>query len=482
MTAASILNSAREAQSSLTATSADAAEPDQGDLGRDRALAHHGHREHHRQHPDQRAQRAEHARRRLQRGLSTQVKSTSSEIERSVLAAGNSFGSTMTGKTDEIVSYVQQQTDRLSQMIDGKRGPLVEAIGAKTNQLTVEIDRVTADALKSIETRGQTFSQSMIGQRLRRRADHHHGRRTRHRRGQQVAEGPRTVLAHRDRAVAPGLDRRRHRDAGDQQDPAHRYGRAVRAAARRQHPAAGSADRRPRQPQLAGARAGHPRGRLRLRHERRHLAQRRRDPDAGRPAHGVQHQDRRRRWRISARCPASSTPTARRWSRPQPWSSRATATPPPRSPTARRRWNRWSRPSICAPPISISGCRASPACSMNRWRRPRSARATSPAWWRRPPAPARPRSAGSSRRSAANAEEERRLTTDADARDLSAGHAGSGCDVQAVRGQVRHDGAEHEADGRRDAQRARGHPRASCAAACWRCRRRPPRAPRRCAR
>jgi hypothetical protein len=79
-----------------------------------------------------------------------------------VLAASGSFGSTMTGKTDEIVTYVQQQTDRLSQMIDGKRGTLVEAIGSKSNQLTVDIDRVTSDALKSIETRGQAFSQSMM--------------------------------------------------------------------------------------------------------------------------------------------------------------------------------------------------------------------------------------------------------------------------------------------------------------------------------
>src|SRR5580698_2694151 len=47
-------------------------------------------------------------------------------------------------------------------MIDGKRGILVEALGSKTNQFTVDIDRVTADALKSIETRGQAFSQSMM--------------------------------------------------------------------------------------------------------------------------------------------------------------------------------------------------------------------------------------------------------------------------------------------------------------------------------
>ena len=38
---------------------------------------------------------------------------------------------------------------------------LVEALTAKTTQLATDIDRVTADALKSIETRGQAFSQSM---------------------------------------------------------------------------------------------------------------------------------------------------------------------------------------------------------------------------------------------------------------------------------------------------------------------------------
>jgi hypothetical protein len=93
--------------------------------------------------------------------VSSKVKSTSAEIERSVLAASGTFGSAMTGKTDEIVTYIQQQTDRLSQMIDGKRGSLVEAIGSKANQLTADIDRVTSDALKSIDTRGQAFSQSL---------------------------------------------------------------------------------------------------------------------------------------------------------------------------------------------------------------------------------------------------------------------------------------------------------------------------------
>src|SRR6202022_4946440 len=39
---------------------------------------------------------------------------------------------------------------------------LGEALGTKTTQLTLDVDRVPPDALKSIETRGQSFSQSML--------------------------------------------------------------------------------------------------------------------------------------------------------------------------------------------------------------------------------------------------------------------------------------------------------------------------------
>ena len=161
-TAASILGSAREAQSSLTATSADAANQIRAistDLERslatvttnttDRIAAT--------------AQTAQQAMIAASNEASAKVKSTSSDIERSVLAAGNSFGSAMTGKTDEIVTYVQQQTDRLSQAIDAKRGALVEAIGTKTSLLTSEVDRVTTEALRSIETRAQGFSKTMLG-------------------------------------------------------------------------------------------------------------------------------------------------------------------------------------------------------------------------------------------------------------------------------------------------------------------------------
>ena len=159
-TAASILNSAREAQSALTATSADSASQIKAiaaDIERSLTAVTANTTDN----IASSALTAQNALIAASNEASAKVKSTSADVERSVLAASGSFGSTMTGKTDEIVNYVQQQTDRLSQMIDGKRGSLVDAIDGKTMVLTSEIDRVTSDALKAIEIRGQTFSKTV---------------------------------------------------------------------------------------------------------------------------------------------------------------------------------------------------------------------------------------------------------------------------------------------------------------------------------
>ena len=159
-TAASILGSARDAQNSFAATSAEAA-------SQIRAISSEIERSltavtaNTTDNIQTSAQNAQSALVAAANEVSSKVKTTSADIERSVLAASSQFGSTMTGKTDEIVTYVQQQADRLAQMVDSRRGALVEALAAKTTQLTTDMDRATADALKSIETRGQAFSQSM---------------------------------------------------------------------------------------------------------------------------------------------------------------------------------------------------------------------------------------------------------------------------------------------------------------------------------
>ncbi|MCC8966062.1 negative regulator of septation ring formation, partial [Bradyrhizobium sp. Pear76] len=159
-TAQTILSSAREAQSSFAATSADAAAQIRT-LSTDIERALGSVTAKTTDNIQTSAQNAQAALITMSNEVSTKVKTTSADIERSVLSASSAFGSAMTGKTDEIVTYVQQQTERLSQMVDGRRGSLVEALTAKTTQLSADMDRATADALKAIETRGLAFSQSM---------------------------------------------------------------------------------------------------------------------------------------------------------------------------------------------------------------------------------------------------------------------------------------------------------------------------------
>ena len=396
-TAASILASAREAQSSLTATSADAASQIKAiatDIERSLSAVTANTTDN----IQTSALNAQSALVAASNEVSSKVKSTSAEVERTVLAASGTFGSTMTGKTDEIVTYVQQQTDRLSQMIDGKRGTLVEAIGSKTSQLTVDIDRVTSDALKSIETRGQAFSQSMMTN------------------GSDVA---RTITSAGE--LATGAVNKSLKDLEQSSRAAIDQSRQVSIAAVTEMQETSKILRTDTVALFERLREGN----ILLQevltgaHDNLNSLERAlvtRVADFVSAMNDVTSRNGVATQTLEDQLTVFNTKTskaledlgslssqfelhgqalveaARRGRAKQPQHHR------PPSPSANRRWNRWSPPSTCAPPISISGCRASPACWMNRWRPRKSAPAISPAWLRKPQAPVPPRSAGSSRR------------------------------------------------------------------------------------
>ena len=244
--------------------------------------------------------------------VSSKVKSTSADVERAVLAASSAFGLTMTGKSDEIVSYVQQQTDRLSQMIDGKRGTLVEAIGAKTNQLTVDIDRVTGDALKAIETRSQTFSQSMLG----------HGTdvaRTITSAGELATNAVNKSLKELEQSSRTAIDQSRQVSVAAvtemqetskilRTDTVALFERLREGNILLQEVLTGAHDNLNSLERALVTRVAD------FVSAMNDVTSRNgdRDPDAGRPVEDLQQPRPRRRWRISVRCPASSNITARR--------------------------------------------------------------------------------------------------------------------------------------------------------------------------
>ena len=454
-TAASILASAREAQSSLTATSADAASQIKAiatDIERSLSAVTANTTDN----IQTSALNAQSALVAASNEVSSKVKSTSAEVERTVLAASGSFGSTMTGKTDEIVTYVQQQADRLSQMIDGKRGTLVEALGSKSNQLTIDIDRVTSDALKSIETRGQAFSQSMMTN------------------GSDVA---RTITSAGE--LATGAVTKSLKELEQSSRAAIDQSRQVSIAAVTEMQETSKILRTDTvalferlregnillQEVLTGAHDN-------LNSLERALVTRVADFVSAMndvtSRNGVATQTLEDQLTVFntktskalqdlGSLSSQFDSTARLWSRPRPWSSRATAAPRPPSPSANRRWNCWSPPSTCAPPISINGCRASPVCWMNCWRPPKSAPAISPGWLRKPPARVLPLSAGSSRRSGF-AEEERRLTAETMSELYQQGTQEADAMFKQSADKFADDGGEHEADGFGNASRTRCHP------------------------
>src|SRR5205814_9000175 len=67
-----------------------------------------------------------------------------------------------TSRTDEIASAVRERTEQLTQLLDEKRGLLVDAVGAKSDQLVANIGRATEDAVKGIENKGFVFTQAMM--------------------------------------------------------------------------------------------------------------------------------------------------------------------------------------------------------------------------------------------------------------------------------------------------------------------------------
>ena len=372
-----------------------------------------------------------------------------------------------------IFSYVQQQTDRLSQMIDGKRGSLVDAIGGKTTQLTSEIDRVTSDALKSIEVRERRSSKSAS-------TNGTDVARTITSAGELATGAVNKSLKDLEQASLVGaFDQSRQVSIAavtEMQETSKilccdtvalferlREGNIL---CRKCSPArttllfapTGRPPARPisRPPSATSAHA------TALR------------PSAGRSAHDLQRQDLEGAGRSRLAFQPVRWSPASRWSTLRRWSSKATALPPLPSPNASRCWNRRSPRSTCESSISISVCRGfigpldeSPAAAEERARD--IARVV-----------AETAGAGSAAISRqfelvrAAAEESARADGRRHERNLPAEYPGNRRDVQAVCRQVRRDGGEHEADGDRNASRTGRHAQRTSPRRALRCRRKPP--------
>lgn len=93
---------------------------------------------------------------------SAQIKSSASEIERTIAASAESLGGALTGKIELITGGVQEHALRLTQIIDDRRNPLIEAIAAKGDEFATLIGNTTQDAVRLINTQSGNFTIEMM--------------------------------------------------------------------------------------------------------------------------------------------------------------------------------------------------------------------------------------------------------------------------------------------------------------------------------
>ncbi|MCX7309654.1 MAG: methyl-accepting chemotaxis protein, partial [Afipia sp.] len=90
------------------------------------------------------------------------MRTIANDLSKSITTAIDMLGGGLNGRVDAITEGLHNQTERLTQMIDSNRGTLVEAIGAKSAEISNVISSATESALKTIEGHGGAFTVAMM--------------------------------------------------------------------------------------------------------------------------------------------------------------------------------------------------------------------------------------------------------------------------------------------------------------------------------
>ena len=99
-------------------------------------------------------------------GVSTSVsaalKESAGDAERTLLAVGAKVSGEFVGKADQIAAVVAQRADEMTRVLDTNSSRFLSALSTKSQAFTGEIGRATDNAVKSIESKGFEFTQTML--------------------------------------------------------------------------------------------------------------------------------------------------------------------------------------------------------------------------------------------------------------------------------------------------------------------------------
>ena len=98
----------------------------------------------------------------LATATSDAIRGNASEAERMLLAASTEVARSFVGKADEISSAVSQRAAEMTRILDEKGSGLLSALEGKSHELADDIGRVTDHAVNAIQSKGLTFSNTML--------------------------------------------------------------------------------------------------------------------------------------------------------------------------------------------------------------------------------------------------------------------------------------------------------------------------------
>jgi hypothetical protein len=87
---------------------------------------------------------------------------SASDAERTLVNMSAEVSHNIVGRADEINAAVSQRLDEMTRLLDEKSGGLLTALGGKSQEFSSEVNRITDQAVKSIEAKGFVFTQTMI--------------------------------------------------------------------------------------------------------------------------------------------------------------------------------------------------------------------------------------------------------------------------------------------------------------------------------
>src|SRR5712691_2685382 len=95
-------------------------------------------------------------------GTGNVLKQNAGEVERTLLGVSAEVVRSMAAKAEELNTTINHRALELAHILDEKSGNFLIALGGRGQQFATDVDRVTKEAVQSIETKGLSFTKTML--------------------------------------------------------------------------------------------------------------------------------------------------------------------------------------------------------------------------------------------------------------------------------------------------------------------------------